>query len=224
MHSISPYHYLNLWRNPFGEMTREERTDLAIVDLEDWVSFLTNDRSVLQFIGPCGHGKTTHLLAIERVLIQMGQASLIAKSPFQTMPKFIYFPEDGPKPMVDAHRPMIIDEAQRMSWRQARSVFRRGGPLVLSTHVDLAKQMIRAGLNVRTVDVTAAASASHLARILNRRIHASRLSDEAFPIITETDAVRLQHQFGGDIRAIEHYLYAQFQRCASEQTAWPPAT
>jgi hypothetical protein len=224
MHPLSPYHCLNLWRNPFGEMTREERADLAIVELEDWVNFLANDRSALQFIGPCGHGKTTHLLAIERSLIQMGQASLIAKTPIQSIPKFVFFPEDGPRPMVDAHRPMIIDEAQRMSWRQARSVFRRGGPLVLSTHVDLAKQMVRAGLNVQTVDFTAAASASRLVRILNRRIQASRLSDEAIPVITETDAVRLQHQFGGDIRAIEHCLYAQFQRCASEQTAWPPAT
>lgn len=209
MHSISPYRFLNLWRNPFGEMTGEERAELAIVNSHHWLSFLSNERLVLQFIGPCGHGKTTHLLAIRRVLHDA---------------KLVYFPEDGPMPVVDAHRPMIIDEAQRMSWWQTRSVFKRGGPLVLSTHVDLTKKIIRAGLNVHTVDVTDQASACQLARILNRRIDASRLSDHAVPCITEADAVRLQHQFGGDIRAIEHCLYNQFQRCASEQTAWPPAT
>lgn len=206
---MSPYSFLNLWRNPFGELTREERGELAVVELGGWIKFLDDKRSVLQFIGPCGHGKTTHLQAIERVLPGAD---------------YVYFPEDGPMPSVGDHRPMIIDEAQRMSWWQARLVFKRGGPLVLSTHVDLSKKILRAGLNVQTVNVTAPASASQLARILNRRIHASRLSDDVIPCITEADAVRLQHRFGGDIRAIEQYLYAQFQRCASEQTTWPPAT
>jgi len=206
---MSPYHFLNLWRNPFGELTREERGELAVVELGDWIEFLADKRSVLQFIGPCGHGKTTHLLAIEGVLPGAD---------------YVYFPEDGPMPSVGDGRPMIIDEAQRMSRRQTRLVFKRGGPLVLSTHVDLSKKIIRAGLDFQTVDVTVQASACQLGRILNRRIHASRLSDNAIPCITEADVIRLQHQFGGNIRAIEQCLYDQFQRCTWEQTVWPPAT
>ncbi|MGV3484227.1 MAG: hypothetical protein ACO1RT_07405 [Planctomycetaceae bacterium] len=205
----SPYHYLNLRRNPFGELTREERAELAIVDVEPWREYLSDHRAVLQFLGPCGHGKTTHLLAIERAIPGMD---------------YVYLPEVGPRPAIPANRPMIVDESQRLSWWQLRSVLRRGGPLVFGTHTDLSKPIVRAGLQVRTVEVATQVSAARLTQILNRRIDASRVASSPIPRITESHAVRLQLAFGADVRAIEHYLYDQFQRSASEQKPWPPAT
>jgi hypothetical protein len=206
--SRSPYHSLNLWRNPFGELTREERERLALVDVQPWLEFLQNNRAVLQFIGPCGFGKTTHLLAIHRAISNAG---------------FVHFPEDGPRPKVPNVRPLFIDEAQRMSWLQGRSVWRQGGPLVLSTHVDLRRAIIRAGLRLQTIDVAALFTPSRLAAMLNRRIEASRVCNEAIPVITEAHAVRLQHAFGANIREIEHCLYNQIQRCVLEHTPWPHA-
>jgi hypothetical protein len=204
----SPYLYLNLRRNPFGELTREERAELAIVDVAPWRQYLSDDRAVLQFIGPCGHGKTTHLLAIERAIPGMA---------------YVYLPEMKPRPAVPVCRPMIVDEAQRLSWWQLRSVLRHGGPLVFGTHTDLSKHIVRAGLCVQTVEVAAQVSATRLAQILNRRIDASRVASSPTPRITEAHAVRLQLAFGADVRAIEHHLYDQFQRSASEQRPWPPA-
>jgi len=64
----SPFHRYNLFRNPFGELSREERAELAVVDLSQWQPYFQDDQSVLQFIGHCGSGKTTHLLAIQRFL------------------------------------------------------------------------------------------------------------------------------------------------------------
>jgi hypothetical protein len=208
MLSQSPYRSLNLWRNPFGELTRQERAELALVDLQPWTELLRDERKVIQFIGPCGHGKTTHLLAIQKA---------IAVAPY------VCFPEDGPRPQVASIRPIIVDEAQRMPWWQLRSVLKRGGPLVFGTHNDLSKPVLRAGLSVHTIDLSSPVTASHLAEMLNRRIEASRLNDDTIPRITEPDAIRLQHAFGTDIRAIEHCLYDQFQRCVSEQIPWPTA-
>ena len=208
MPAISPYHRYNLRRNPFGELTREERADLAVVDVGDWLKFLADDRSVLQFIGPCGHGKTTHLLAIERAIRKA---------------EYVYLPEGGPNPTVSNHRPMIVDEAQRLSYWQLRRVLKRGGPLVFGTHTDHSRAIIRAGLNVCTVNVSEDSSAQQLIKILNQRVDASRHGDGLVPRITASHAIGLQNQFGANVRAIEHFLYEQLQHCISERKPWPPA-
>jgi hypothetical protein len=204
----SPYQRYNLRRNPFGELTRQERAALAVVELNDWLSFLQRERVVLQFIGPCGHGKTTHLLAIQQAL---GNA------------EYVYLPEEGPQPRIGNHRPMIVDEAQRLSFWQLRKVLSIGGPIVFGTHKDLSAPIGRARLAVETVDVSGHLSVQRLTQILNCRIESSRLTDGTIPCITEDQAFRLQHQFGANVRAIEHFLYDQFQRSASEKTSWPPA-
>lgn len=205
----SPYHFYNLRRNPFGELSRQERSEVAVIDLDRWRELLQDERNVIQFIGPCGHGKTTHLLAIERELPDS---------------KFVYLPEFGPLPAIDDHRPMLIDEAQRLPSRQLRRVLSVGGPLILSTHVDLTVAIRRARLEVLTIEVAAGCTPRRLADILNRRIAASRLRAGPVPYIDEQIVISLQRRFGANIRAIEHFLYEQFQNCAKEQLTWPPAT
>ncbi len=67
----SPFARFHLYRNPFGELTRQERAELAVVDLQplvQWLNAPTRKGQVLQFVGPCGHGKSTHLLALGREL------------------------------------------------------------------------------------------------------------------------------------------------------------
>jgi hypothetical protein len=196
---MSPYARLGLRRNPFGELTRDERASLAIVDITPWLPALNVERTALQFIGDKGHGKTTHLLAIHGSL---------PSSPY------VYLPEDGPLPAIPRLRPLLIDEAQRLGRFARWRVFARGGPLVLGTHRDFSSELQRAGLQVVTIDVSAKQSPERLVQILNARIDRFRLADADSPLISISQARKLQQQFGGDIRAVESYLYDLFQAAA----------
>ncbi len=204
----SPFHRYHLFRNPFGELTREERTNLAVADIGPWLAHLTNHSSVVQFIGECGRGKSTHLLALAKQL---------------PAARFIYIPEQGPTPPLPDFRPLIVDEAQRLSNRQRNQLARSGGPLVLGSHCDHTHQFQRHGLTVHTVLVAELVTPSAIFTILNHRIEASRHQTGQVPSISMQFAVRLFEQFGSDMRGIEHYLYSQFQAYALEQRPWPPA-
>lgn len=204
----SPYAKFNLFRNPFGELTREERAELAVVEVQSWLELLSSPATAIQFMGPCGHGKTTHLLAIQRALPRS---------------VYVYLPPDGPQPPIPAQRPLLIDEAQRLSFRQRRRVFSQGGAFVLGTHDDLTKHLQRHGLEVVTVDVAADHSPERLMHVLNRRIEASRLTATAVPRIHPQHALNLHRQWGANIRQIEQHLYDQFQDAAEKGLSWPPA-
>jgi hypothetical protein len=204
----SPFHRYHLFRNPFGELTREERADLAVADIGPWLNLLTNHSSVVQFVGECGRGKTTHLLALSKQL---------------PTARFIYIPEKGPSPSLPDFRPLIVDEAQRLSHRKRNQLARVGGPLVLGSHCDYTHELQRYGLVVHTVFVAERVTPSAIYTILNHRIEASRHQLGQVPSISMQFAVRLFERFGTDMRGIEHYLYSQFQAYALEQRPWPPA-
>jgi hypothetical protein len=202
----SPYHHLHLRRNPFGELTQDERASLAVVDVAQWVEALKDRKTALQFIGAKGHGKTTHLLAIKQSL---------------SAGEYVYLPEDGPQPAIPRTRPLFIDEAQRLSRFARWRVFKRGGPLVLGTHEDLTDELRQSRLNVIVVSVEANQSPERLANILNQRIKASCLPNTNVPLITLDQAKELQQQFGGDIREVENHLYDLIQAAAQKESTWP---
>lgn len=206
----SPYTVHNLRRNPFGELTREERSELAVVEnLDEWMEALRDDRTALQFVGDCGFGKTTHLLAIEKCLPDAA---------------YVYYPETGPRPALPCKRPVLVDEADRMGWRQHMKLLHGGGPIVIGTHVDYSWRLRLAGFRVVNVNVAFPKETSVLAKILNRRIEASRLVDGLpIPQIDEEFAEKLKLRFNSNLRCIEHFLYERFQLSISEQTSWPPA-
>lgn len=205
---VSPFRLYNLRRNPFGELTRQERTELAVVEVSEWVDYLQDDQAILQLIGPCGRGKTTHALAILHALPDA---------------QYIYLPEDKPRPKVGRHRPMVVDESQRLSGWQLRRVLRVPGALVLCTHTDHTRAIQRAGRSVWSINVGDDMTPNKLQKILNRRIDASRLAEGTIPQISHNHAVQLHMRFGSDVRAIEHCLYEEFQQNALKQSPWPPA-
>ncbi len=208
--SYSPYAVCHLARNPFGEMTRAERAGLAQIDLERCLSAIQTERSALQIIGPCGHGKTTHLLGL--------QAALPDSS-------YVYFPEEGTQPPWPKGRPLLVDEAQRVGWWRWWQLLRRPGPLVLATHVDVSARLERAGYTVQTLDLSGLIAPELLCTILNARIEYCRLHNltgshshetmdhvERHPLLlTVAQAKRLQNRFGADVRAMEEYLYTLIQ-------------
>ena len=188
-----PFGWCNLWRNPFGELTRTERADLAVVDLQPFVTHATQDHTAVQMIGGCGRGKTTRMLAIHRKF---------------TDSSYVYLPEDAPCPPIAEGNPVLIDEAQRLPRRVRRAIFATGIPLILATHRDLTWPLRRAGYQVITMRIGSNNDTSLVHTAMNRRIQASALNPcDAVPELTVEDAQQLSRKFGSNIRAMESYLY-----------------
>jgi hypothetical protein len=204
---MSPFLRHNLFRNPFGELTSSERAELAVVDVEPYLVFLADSRSVLQFLGDCGRGKSTHLLALQRHLLDAS---------------FLYIPEQKPAPKLPLCRPLLVDESQRLPKSMLVELARSGGPLVLGTHSDHTAVFRKYDLQVRTVQVSKDLSAETLQAIFLARIEGSRSNVGPLPTFPLSLANRLLMRFGSDIRTMEHYLYDRFQANVLKHQLWPP--
>ena len=191
-----PFAELNLLRNPFGELSREDRITAAVVDTDRWVGRLEDSRYALQLLGDCGRGKSTHMLALS--------------SRFSTS-AYVYLPEDQPLPLIPQGNPLFIDEAQRLPWWKRSPAFRRRVPLVLGTHQDLRAPLERFGYHVETVQVASFTSPARVHRVLNRRIELARLGPGDLPEISAAMVATLMEEFGDDLRSMEDWLYEQFQ-------------
>lgn len=191
-----PFAHLNLTRNPFGELDRDERAALAVTDTGQYVELLLSSNQAVQFLGDKGRGKTTHLLAIA--------------SHF-TNAAYVHLPEDGLLPPLPTGNPLLIDEAQRLPARLRRQAFDGRTALVLGSHADHAEELRRAGYRVQTVEVAATMCAERLHDILNRRILASRRGLGGVPAVCIESAERLLLEFRGDVRGIMNHLYDLFQ-------------
>lgn len=191
-----PWARWNLWRNPFGELTREERAELAIVSPEERSRCSVREGQAVQLIGACGRGKTTRMLAIERGLPGAS---------------YVYLAEDEPCPAIPVGDPLLIDEAQRLPRSVRQRIFSTGLPLILATHEDLGRPLRRFGYAVQTIHIGDENTPELLCRLLNRRITASRLTAGPVPTVSQQQAERLIRRFGTNVRAIEHFLYEQLQ-------------
>jgi hypothetical protein len=191
-----PWARLNLRRNPFGELTSSERLETAIVDVQPLLEFLEQGRTAIQFVGECGRGKTTRLLALRAKLPQSS---------------YVYLGEDQPCPAIPAGSPVMIDEAQRLAKAVQVSVFASGLPLVLATHADLSRPLRRFGYVIQTEQIGIGNDPELVQRLLNRRIEVSRLTDGPIPSVSLEDATKLVQRFGTNIRSIEHHLYDRVQ-------------
>lgn len=191
-----PWAHLNLRRNPFGELTSSERVEAAVVEVRPFLEFLRQGRTALQFIGECGRGKTTRLLALRAKLPQSS---------------YTYLAENQPCPAIPAGSPVMIDEAQRLTKPIQARVFSSGFPLVLATHADLTSTLRRFGYVVQTEPVGVGNNPELVQRLLNRRIEVSRLGDGTIPVVSMEDATKLVERFGTNIRRIENHLYDRVQ-------------
>ena len=90
-----PFAHLNLRRNPFGELTVEERAALAVANVETLVPRLRAGAQV-QFVGAQGRGKTSHLLALKARLPEA---------------HYVRCDRDGPAPYAPI---LLLDEADRV--------------------------------------------------------------------------------------------------------------
>jgi hypothetical protein len=194
-----PLSQLNLWRNPFGELSRDERILLAVIGEHEYELCNIGRWEAVQFIGDCGNGKTTRMLCFHKHCPNSS---------------YVYLPEDEPCPSIAEGNPVLVDEAQRLPRRVMKELFATGLPLILATHKDLRKPLEKSGYTVKTVAIGNGNRAEHIQKVLNRRIESSRLSDGQVPTISLNDAKQLHKRFGGDIRSIEHHLYEEYQGAA----------
>ena len=206
-----PFANLNLLRNPFGELTSEDRIAASVIDYSKIEPFLNQPHVALQFWGECGHGKTTHLLALSQHV----------KSA-----QYIYLPEDEKCPpipeRVEPNQTLLIDEAQRLPFWIRRKVFKQGGPLIIGTHRDFRSTLKRFGYVVHGVSFENQLSAIRLQTILNRRIELARFREGLLPLIGLQESQRLCDRFGDNIRAVEGVLFDAFQSLAAENVEAGP--
>ena len=201
-----PFEHLNLRRNPFGELSAEERTQLAIVELKAALDHLQSSYQkrppVLQVIGEKGFGKTTHLLSI---------ATHFPSASYIHIPEGEYanIPVDG--------EPLLIDEAQRLTLWQRLWLFRSRRTLILGTHRDFTLHLKRAGRAVLTLDAARHTTPERVEQILNDRIKSVRRSSDSIPVVTSATAETLFALYGHDLRSMQHHLYDVFQNLGSVQ-------
>ncbi|MCO8121865.1 hypothetical protein NHH03_08970 [Stieleria sp. TO1_6] len=214
----------NLFRNPFGELTREERAEVAVVDLDPLVAWLTTagERSATVDDELCDSDRIAQGNEVPRepVFCRFRAFQLIGDcgrgkttrmlAIHRRFPRssYVYLPEDEPCPAIPEGTPLLIDEAQRLPWRVRRKVFASGATLILATHNDLTGPLRRAGYQVTTQRIGLTLTADRLAEILNRRLQASRRDPrQPIPQISIQVAEQLIARHGTDIRAIESFLY-----------------
>mgnify|MGYP000500927329 CR=1 FL=1 len=196
---MPPFVHLNLRRNPFGEFDRDERKALAVVELDDLTLHMDRPGKVaIQFLGPQGRGKSTHLLALHR---------LHEAAPYTQL----YVDEEVEVPPGDVQ---FIDSFDLWPTRRRRRALRAVHRLACTTHVDLRPELQSMGFDVVTRRF-GAASRTHLhglvRSVMERRIEHCRRREGPVPHLDDVDVARLIALFGDDIRAMEHHLYDLFQ-------------
>ncbi|PTY06801.1 hypothetical protein DB346_00645 [Verrucomicrobia bacterium LW23] len=207
---------LNLHANPFGELKLRERMEVAIPlpKAEEALRNMPPGPFALQFIGEPGRGKTTHMLAL--------------RLRFPTAP-YIYIPEVEPRPKLpigpripglQAPQPVLfVDETQRLSPTQRRRLFAppgllNGAPhlLICGTHEDHSAEFRAAGRGFASIRIQGV-DPQRLAQIFQRRIDlCTRDPDVPAPHLSSNAIAWLISTYADDIRAMEHHLYACFQR------------
>ena len=177
---------LNLRWNPFGEASVEENAELAVVQVDQYVERLKRPGFVLQFMGDCGRGKTTHLLAL---LAYFPQAP------------YFHFAEGAPIPEIPEAPLLFLDETQRLPRSLRKQVFFRPASFVIGTHLDHSGELKKAGKEFRAVYLKGLA-AEQLDRIIRRRIEWARRNPGPVPEVTIPEIQGLLRNYGDDVSAI----------------------
>ena len=199
-----PFAHLNLRYNPFGEVPLSERGSLAVtqLDMDRLVSRLQQPGFVKMFLGDCGRGKTTHLLALREHLPDA---------------PYLHFREDEPIPPIPEAPIVFLDELQRVPTQMRRKLYRRTASWVIGSHENHAREMQNAGLEVEVTEFDGV-EVEQLMQMLNTRIvRAARVVGDPLPRVGENAARRLVEIYYDDIRAMEGFLYEQFQQMSEVQ-------
>lgn len=194
MYLTLPYARLNLRRNPFGELEPEERARLAVTAVDGIAKRLRRPGLAVQLLGGPGCGKTTHLLALLRRFVG---------APFVKV-------FEGVQVRIPRGHPLFLDDAHLLPAARLRRALRRPASFVLTSHVDLAAEIERCGLEALTVGPAEAHDADLLGRVFAVRVEAARRGPGPLPRVPRAAVEELVRRFGSDVRSMEHCLYRAF--------------
>ncbi|MFM7057386.1 MAG: hypothetical protein ACKO2P_10750 [Planctomycetota bacterium] len=207
------YAHLNLRRNPFGALTTADAQAVAEVNLTEAIDFLRQPPAsgrhsrppVLQLMGRQGSGKTTHLLAL-----------------LAAFPGAVYSPipiGQSPRIRTDGD-PILVDDAQWLTWALRRRLFRSHRRLVLGTHRDYATELRHCHRPLLTLSSETTRDPETLCRRLNARIEAARRGPGAVPIVSLHTATQAWNHHGADLRSVMERLFHIFQSLNSPDEPW----
>ena len=197
------HHRLGYRKNPFGALTQEEWT--AVSFLPDEVEeALAEGTAHIQLLGRNGCGKTSALLQMAARLEASGQTAA-----YEYIPEGQNWFEKG-NGRFDV---FILDEAQRLNWRQRRRWLKLGRAhrLIFSSHADLTPYFKRRGWSLRRFDVAAAVTPATYAAWIKRRLAYFALP-QAPAADLAPDAIQfLYDTFGPNMREAEYFMYEVWQ-------------
>jgi hypothetical protein len=198
-----PFHDLGFRANPFRALEDDEWA--AIVVLPAIVVQAADAGGHIQVLGERGHGKTSTLLGLQAYFRRAGQAA-----------SYEYLPEwqEVFHSTLDGVDVFLLDEAQRLKPAERARLLREaqaGRRLVLGSHEDLTGLFAAAGLPLATL-LPDTGGRPHLEALLARRLAFFALSP-VLPVVTldETAVTYLHATFGGNLRAMQWFLYEVFQ-------------
>lgn len=184
------YAHLNLRQNPFGELEPHHRAALAVVDLGAVLDHLAEPHTAVEFVGPCGHGKSTHLHALRRALPDAHYARLWTDEP-------------DPSGLSGT---LLLDELDAVGpWRRLR-LLHCAERLAIGVHRSHHLTLRLHGFRVLTIRV-ADPDPARIGAILRRRIAFCRLDDGPIPTLDDATVRTLCHRHGANVRAMESTLY-----------------
>jgi hypothetical protein len=191
-----PYAELNLRRNPFGELDRTARAELAVAEVAPLAAVLATPGHLVQLLGESGRGKTTLLLALR------------ARFPAAPYVKILQLE----RPRLPHGHPLFVDDAHVLPARRRQRLFRRHASFAITSHVDLSEEAELLGLQVTSVRPAHRLDGDVLARIFSLRIEAARRAPGPVPSVSRSTVERLVRRHGEDVRAMELALYEGVQR------------
>lgn len=233
-----PFVSLNLRRNPFGSPRPGQGPDLAVVEIDDLVTFLEGgpgglpdpgagasgrrggpDLRAVQLVGPPGSGKSTRLGALASRL----EAAACGSGPRPVL-RWAWEAEEGwPAAPGGPGSHLVVDDAHLLGPRMARHVLGRRR-IALASHEDLASPLRRAGYGVRTLRVAEQLDPGLLRAVVDRRVEAARRGPGPVPRPPDALLDRLLAAHAPDVRAILGELYEWIQRLDREGAGAGPGS
>ncbi len=197
------HHRLGYRKNPFGALTQEEWTAVSFLP-DEAAAALEEGTAHVQLLGRDGCGKTSALLQMAARLEARGQAVV-----YEYIPEGQSWFEEG-NGRFDV---FILDEAQRLNWRQRRRWLKLGRAhrLIFSSHVDLTPYFKRRGWPLYSFDVAAAVSPAAYAAWIERRLAYFALPQTPAAALAPDAIQFLYDTFGPNVREAEYFMYEVWQ-------------
>lgn len=196
------YADLNLERNPFGALTREQRARIAVFDVDERIEQMRSGKAVV-FVGGHGRGKSIRLQALAR---RFEGAEY----------RRVHRDEAWPNP--EGRGPLLVDEIQFLDRKRRRRLWRVTRPVAVASHEAWEEEMAVEGRESVTVDLDQPLELEDLAAFLRRRIELCRRRPGPIPTLSGEALRRLRENYGSNHRGMQDHLYEVFHRLERPRT------